>query len=139
MRVQNPPKRLGTDSAVGGPAGCDLSAVGFPLVVVDRGGAVAGRDSAGAPFRDSATATWRSGTSGACYAVAGVLTGLCVRDSVVCRDLLLDLLNHAPIWRDAGSDGRAGADFVLHVRRALPRNVWDVAGAGRRGWESWVE
>ena len=81
----------GVGAGVGGLAGCDFSAAESLLVFVGCGGAAAGCDLAGACSGDSATATRRSGAFDASHAVAGVRTGLRVRDSVVCRDLLLDL------------------------------------------------
>ena len=60
-----------------------------------------------------------------------------MRHSLVCRDLLLDLRHHAPLWRYAGSRGRAGADLVLHVCRALSRDVRPVAGIGCWVWIAW--
>src|SRR5580704_19657168 len=61
------------------------------LVVVDCGGATDRCDLAGAASGDSATATRRSGAFAAGHAMAGVCAGLPVRDSLVCRNLLLDL------------------------------------------------
>ena len=61
MRAQNSPKCVGAGAAVGGPAGCDLSAAGAVWAGLDRGGAAAGRDSAGARSGDSATGRSSSG------------------------------------------------------------------------------
>ena len=128
MRAQNPPKCVGTGAGVGSPAGCDLSAAGVVLAGLGRGGAADRCDLAGARSGDSAIG-W-SGAFAARRAVAGIPAGLQVRDFVVCRDLLLDLRHHAPLWRAADSGRRAGADFVLHVRRALSRDVRAAAGLG---------
>src|SRR5208282_5685924 len=97
MRAQNPPKGLGAGARVGDPAGRDLSAAGDVWAVVDCGGAAAGRDLAGPRSGDSAIG-W-AGALAARHAMAGVRTGLRVRDSVVCRDVLLDFRHHASLWR----------------------------------------
>ncbi len=84
--------------------------------------------------RDSAaaTATRRSSAAAARHALAGICVGLLMRHPVVCRNLLLDLRHHAPLWWPADSSRDAGAGFVLYVRGALPRDVRAVAGFGRR-------
>src|ERR1035441_4924538 len=109
MRAQNSPKRVGAGAGVGGPAGCDLSAAGAVWAGLGRGGAAARRDSAGPRSGDSATATGRSGALAASHAVAGVRAGLRLWDSLVSRDLLLDLRHHAPLWRGGGSRPRPWA------------------------------
>src|SRR5208282_2888025 len=132
-RAANPFECVGTGAGVGGPAGCDLPAAGAVWAGLGRGGSAAGRDLAGTRSRDSATASARerSGAFAARYAVAGVRTGLRVRHSLVCRDLLLDLRHHAPLWRNATSGRRAGADSFLHVCRALSRDVRAAASPDR--------
>ena len=106
------------------------------LVLVDRGGAAGRRDLAGARSRESASGWASSGAFAASRAVAGVRTRLRVRDSLVCRDMLLGVRHPAPLWRAADSGRCAGADLVLHVRRALSRNVRAAAGLGRRNRDS---
>ena len=132
---------MGADAGVGRPAGCDLSAAGALWAGLGRSGAAAGRDLAGACSGDSTTATAneRSGAFAARHALAGVRAGLRVRHSVVCRGLLLGLRHHAPLWRDADSGRRAGDDLVLHVCRALSRDVRTAAGFGRGIEQLWTE
>jgi hypothetical protein len=60
--------------------------------------------------------------------VQGFLLGYLCGILLVCRNLLLDLRHHASLWRNATSGRRAGADLVLHVCRALSRNVRAAAG-----------
>jgi len=108
-------------------------------VLMDCGGAADRRDLAGARSGSSATATGQPSAFAARHAVAGIRTGLRVRNSLVRWNLLLGLRHHAPLWRAADSGRRAGADLVLHVYRALPRNVRAAAGLGRRDEDRRIE
>ena len=132
----NPFQCLVARPAIRWAANRHLSASESLLVLVDRGGAADRRDLAGARSGDPASGSSSSGAFVASLAVAGVRTGLRVRDSLVCRDVLLGLRHHAPLWRAADSGRCAGADLVLHVCRAVSRAVRAAAGLGRRNRDS---
>ena len=113
-----------------------LQIVIFPLpnlywLRVDRGGAAAGCHFAVPRSGNSATGI---GVRRVCCPLRHGRGSYSVtlRDSLVCRNLLLDLRHHAPLWRDADSGRRAGTDFVLYVCRAVSRDIWAAAGAGGR-------
>ena len=98
-------------------------------VLVDRGNAAAGRDLRSALSRNFAIGWGRA--IAACDALARISVGLCVRHSLVCGDLLLDLRHHASLWWAADSNGGARLDLVLHVCRAVSRAIRPAAGIGR--------
>ena len=58
----------------------------------------------------------------------GFLAGLCLRDSLVRRHVLLDLRHDAPVWRPERADGRAGAVSVLLLSRLVSRILWIFVG-----------
>src|SRR5271154_2606564 len=118
--------------AVGRAADRYLSAP-WPLRLgLDRGCSSADRYFANACPRDSATKSGGAGAAVARHAVARVCAGLSLRDSLVRRDLLLDLRHYAPLRRYADSGGRRHFDSILHVCRALSRPVRTAAGSGGR-------
>ena len=86
----------------------------------------AARSSAGCPAAGAGTghaAAPRRGSAAAREAGAGISAGLLLRNSVVCRNLLLDLQHHAAVRRSGYGRG-AGASFsFLFVSCSLSRRV----------------
>jgi len=99
-------------------------------VVLDCGGAAAGRHLTSALYRNFAIGWARA--IAACDALAGISVGLRVRHSLVCGDLLLDLRHHASLRWAADSNSGARVDLILHVRRAVSRTIRSAVGTGRR-------
>src|SRR5260370_38810847 len=103
-RAADTSQRVVVSGLVIASAGSDLSSSRFIPSKLDCFRAAAGGAAAGAARRNARDR--RLGETSSGKPRAGVFAGLLVRDSLVCRHLLLDLRHDASVWRGAAGCGR---------------------------------
>src|SRR5260370_9469746 len=120
-RAADTSQRVVVSGLVIASAGSDLSSSRFIPSKLDCFRDAAGGGAAGAARRNARDR--RLGETSSGKPRAGVFAGLHLRDSLVCRHLLLDLRHDASVWRAEPRGGTAGVASVLSLPWALSRAI----------------